>query len=88
MIDQRVSNLLTGSAVSVECFLDIWLEGEDRPTVRWTSFNEEFDAYQGELLHKEIYTHRFLEAKKRATKTYDYSRLNLLWNHLVGICTA
>lgn len=79
---------INGRAVSVECFLDIWSHDEHGPTVRWTSYNVGLDAYQGELLEKESYTRRFLEAAKRGTRSYDYRRLTLLWDHLVAVCTG
>jgi hypothetical protein len=64
---------INGRAVSIECFLDIWSHAESEPTVRWTTYNAEVNAYQGELLHKEAYTRRFLEVAKRGTTSYDCS---------------
>ena len=57
------------------------------PTIRWTSYNAALDAYQGELLQKETYTQRFLEAMKRKTD-YNCTKLTYLWGHLVLACTG
>ncbi|MDI1451759.1 hypothetical protein [Polyangium sp. 6x1] len=78
---------INGKAVSIEWFLDLASPGGIEPTVRWTSYNSELDAYQGELLDKESYTRRFIEAAKRRAE-YDYRKLDRLWIHLVAACTG
>jgi hypothetical protein len=77
---------VNGRAVAIECFLDIWRDDSDEPTFRWTGYNADADAYQGELLDKEARTRAFL---KSATKdpAYDYTGLAHIWNHLIAVCT-
>lgn len=78
---------VNGKAVAIECFLDIAESGGPEPTVRWTSYNAALDAYHGELLRKDEYTRRFLEVVTRRL-SYDYSKLAVLWQHLLASCTA
>lgn len=77
---------INGKAVSIEWFLDLASGRSHEPVVRWTSYNAELDAYQGELLDKDSYTRSFLEAVKRG-KDYDFAKLRYLWEHLVSACT-
>jgi hypothetical protein len=78
---------VNGRAVAIECFLDLQEACVPEPVVRWTGYNAALDAYQGELLRKDEYTRRFLEAATRRSK-YDYSKLSVLWQYLTESCSA
>lgn len=75
---------VNGRATSIECFLDIW-RSEERPTVRWTAFIPDVDAWQGEVVRKAEYTRYFLEAVQRGNR-YDFSRLAMVWERLLRVC--
>ncbi len=70
---------INGRAVSTELFLD--LRGEECARVRWTSYNQNVECYQGELIGKEEYTKRFLQMPALRTD-YDCSKLELLLDHI------
>jgi len=76
---------INGRAVAIECFLDIWGPGSE-PTVRWSSYSRDLDAYQGALVDKEHYTKRFHGRAK--SEAYDLSGLTRLWAHLIGIANG
>jgi hypothetical protein len=78
---------INGRAVSIEMFLDLSATASGAPTVRWTSYSDISDAYQGELQQKDNYTRRFLEAMRRG-EAYDMTKLSLLWKHLIAACTS
>ena len=70
---------INGRAVSTELFLD--LRAGPPPRIRWTSYNSNTDCYQGELIYKEVYAKQFLHLRSWSSD-YDYSKLNLLLDHL------
>lgn len=74
-------------AVSIEWFLDTSLPDGSVPIVRWTSYDEHLDRYQGELIGKDAYVRHFLAAAKRHGKR-SWPRLARLWDHLLATCTA
>ena len=45
---------VNGRAASIEFFLDLSYGSVPPPTVRWTCYDQKQDAYQGELVDKEI----------------------------------
>lgn len=75
---------VNGKAVSIEMFLDLNHEVNSKPSVRWTSYNDRLNCYQGELINKESYVRSFL--KPTRLSGYDMSKLLLLWQHLIGCC--
>lgn len=77
---------INGRAVSIEMFLDLNHGAKRKPAVRWTSYNENLNCYQGELIDKEYYVRSFL--KRKRFSGYDMSKLVLLWHHLMGCCIA
>lgn len=77
---------VNGKAVSIEMFLDLRHGVKGTPEVRWTSYNEKLNCYQGELINKEHYVRSFL--KRTRLQGYDLSRLLLLWQHLIKCCIA
>lgn len=74
-------------AVSIEWFLDTTSRKGSEPTIRWTSYDEQLDRYQGELIGKDTYVRDFLAAAKRPAKR-TWPKLELLWNHLLAVCSA
>ncbi len=52
---------MNGKAVAIECFLDL-SRNAGTPAIRWTSFNHNMGAYQGELVDKEEFTRAFFAA--------------------------
>src|SRR5208283_2382050 len=83
--DGKSEQDINGRAVSIELFLD--LRGENPPCVRWTSYNSSIGSYQGELIRKEYYAKRFLEARTLEAD-YDISKLEMLLNHIYEVLTA
>lgn len=76
---------VNGRAVSIEWFLETDLPGHDAPTVRWTSFVQNRDAYQGELIDKQAYVRHFLSQVGRQNRTWP--KLDMLWRYLLRACT-
>ncbi len=76
---------VNGRAASIEFFLDLSYGSVPPPTVRWTSYDEKQDAYQGELVDKEIYVRAFFDAAGRRPG-YDTLCLTYLWDHIVSRC--
>jgi hypothetical protein len=71
---------INGSAAAIECYLDVGAS----PLVRWTSYNRELDAYQGELVGKTDVMKRFYEAA--ADNSYDFSKISAVVQMLVTEC--
>lgn len=78
---------INGRAVSIEWFLDMSIRDHPEPTVRWTAYNDELDAYQGELVDKGAYARSFLATVRRGANQ-DSSKLAQLWDHLIATCTS
>ncbi|MDY6856788.1 MAG: HEPN/Toprim-associated domain-containing protein [Thermodesulfobacteriota bacterium] len=76
---------INGKAVSIELFLDHHYDATDTPTIRWSSYNQTMDQYQGELVNTGHYTRLFLNHGWR-DGAYDYSKLGILWKHLLDVC--
>ena len=73
---------INGSAVAIECFLDMSKISSTKSYLRWTSYNHELKRYQGELEHKDELVRIF----KRANLTdgsYNTDRLQFLLDYLV-----
>lgn len=76
---------VNGRASAIECFLD--LSGRSmQPAVRWTSYVPQLQQYQGELVAKDEFVADFKERAGR-DGSYDWSKLQFLWQHLVNCCT-
>jgi hypothetical protein len=82
----RLIEDVNGRAVAIECFLDLAFGPTEERAIRWTSYNYEVGAYQGELLAKEEYTRRFLAHVGK--NGYDLSKLHLLWSHILQASAA
>jgi hypothetical protein len=78
---------VNGKAVSIECFLDLRYRAVCDPAIRWTSFNRDLGAYQGELVNKEQYTRSFFDCDGN-DPGYDLSKLSYLWQRLLTECVA
>jgi len=76
---------VNGRAASIEFFLDLSYGSVPPPTVRWTCYDQKQDAYQGELVDKEIYVRAFFDAAGRRPG-YDTLCLTYLWDHIISRC--
>lgn len=74
---------INGAAVAIECFLDWNSVPELTPTVRWSSYSQSLDCYQGELERKEHYVRKFHKANLTHGK-YDTAKLRYLIEHLLN----
>ena len=73
---------INGSAVAIECFLDL-RSLADRPYfVRWTSYHRDLARYQGEIEGKEELVRIFKKANL-TNGSYDTSRLTFLVDYLL-----
>lgn len=77
---------VNGRAISIELFLDLNYSFKTEPKIRWTSFNEKQNQYQGELINKDHYTKKFLN-KRFFKNDYNTSKLEFLWKHILHECT-
>ena len=77
---------VNGRATSIEAFLDFNYGGLPLPTVRWTSYDKEQDAYQGELIAKEDYVRAFFAGAGKSG--YDMSLLEHVWRNILSQCSA
>lgn len=82
----RQTEDVNGRAVAIESFLDLTYGPSEERAVRWTSYNRDVDAYQGELLAKEEYTKQFFANAN--SKNYDFSKLRLIWQAIFAVCAA
>jgi hypothetical protein len=76
---------INGKAVSIEHFLDLNYGTAAEPVIRWTSWNDKLEAYQGLLVDKEKYVRLFGEVQ-RSTSGYNFSKLESLVDFLYGSC--
>lgn len=76
---------INGSAVSIELFLDLEYKNSKPPIVRWSSFNNHMQCYQGALTDKEFYVSQFRKALKKPSG-YDFRKLHALIDHIVSCC--
>lgn len=74
---------INGRAAAIEAYLDLPKDA----CVRWSSYNDKADAYQGELLHKERYARRFLRQRTQ-DPDYRYDRIAMVLDLLVENATA
>jgi hypothetical protein len=81
---------INGRAAAIECYLDLAFgrgRKDREPAVRWTSYNEGAESYQGALEFKEKYAKRFLNLRTRDSN-YDFSRLESVLEHIVATCVS
>lgn len=72
---------INGKAVAIECFLD-FNSVDFLPSIRWSTFYESVNKYQGSLINKDEYTKAFKKAKL-SDDAYDVSKLRFLINYLI-----
>ena len=77
---------INGSAVSIECFLDLNYKTNAPPCIRWTSYEEVSNKYQGELVNKEMYIRKF-KSIKETDKGYNIDKLKYLIDYIYDIWT-
>jgi 5S rRNA maturation endonuclease (ribonuclease M5) len=77
---------INGSAVSIEFFLDLSYKTRVTPCVRWTSYDEKNDRYQGELINKEMYVRIFKDVRTNK-KGYNFSKLKYLIDYIYDAWT-
>jgi hypothetical protein len=78
---------VNGRAVSIEFFLDLNYDTLPKPGVRWTSYDQSQDAYQGELVAKDAYVRAFFDVAGKS-KNYDVSDLAYLWRNILTKCVG
>jgi hypothetical protein len=76
---------INGKAAAIECYLDLAFGTDETPQVRWSTYNDKADAYQGALMYKETYARRFLKLRSR-DPDYDFAKLEAVLNHLFAVC--
>lgn len=74
---------INGRGASIECYLDIPLDA----TVRWSSYNEALQVYQGALMGKDRYKREFLELEALCKK-YDYGKIRRVLDEIIAVCTG
>lgn len=68
---------INGKAASIECYLDL----HDDALVRWRSYNDSLDVYQGALISKDKYKKDFLDIKENDLN-YNYEKITMVL-HLI-----
>jgi len=74
---------INGTAAAIECYLDVG----PAPTIRWTSYDQKRDRYQGMIVGKEDLQKAFL-TQKQVDPDYDYSGLEAILAMLIAECIA
>lgn len=74
---------INGKAAAIECYLDAGLE----PRVRWTSYDQKRDCYQGVIIGKESLQKAFLN-QTSPDPAYDYSGLEAILAMLIAECVS
>lgn len=77
---------INGSAVAIECFLD-FKSVEMVPTIRWTTYIDRAQRYQGVLQQKDEYIREFKKADLREGK-YDVSKIKFLIDSIIEEWTS
>ncbi|MDP9762482.1 MULTISPECIES: HEPN/Toprim-associated domain-containing protein [Agrobacterium] len=79
---EQIANI-NGKAAAIECYLDV----SRAPVVRWTSYDQRRDCYQGHLVEKETFSKEFL-SQKALVDGYDYSGLENVLDMLLRECIS
>lgn len=72
-------------AVSIEMFLDLNYKNNDTPMIRWKSYDEKTDRYQGSLINKDKYTKLFFNASKTKDNSYSLIKLKALLDSIIDV---
>ncbi len=70
-------------AVAIEMFLDLSYKIDDKPKIRWTSYDEKVGSYQGSLIKKDVYTKQFFKAFNKRDKDYSLEKLKILLDSII-----
>ena len=73
---------INGKAVAIECFLDFDSVSHP-PSIRWTEYKKNINAYQGELESKDEYVRAFKGANL-TDSTYNRKKLKYLIDYLIN----
>jgi HEPN/Toprim N-terminal domain 1 len=76
---------INGRAASIEAYLDLKWNAQQDPIVRWSSYQQQVDRYQGALVAKEHYVREFL-ALRADTSGYDFGKLNVVLDEVIAQC--
>jgi hypothetical protein len=71
---------INGRAVAIECFLDLNFSHKENPRVRWTTFNNRNQQYQGELENKVKYFKEFMRIEE--VGSYNIDKLQKLLDEI------
>lgn len=74
---------INGCAAAIECYLDI----DASARVRWTTYHDKMDTWQGELEGKTRYMRNFLGQRARKS-SYDYSRIEAILDTIIESAIA
>jgi hypothetical protein len=77
---------VNGRAASVEAYLDLTWGNVAPALVRWTSYLENTQCYQGALVGKENYARRILDLRCKE-RNYDFSKLEIVVERITEACT-
>lgn len=75
---------INGKAVAIELFLDLDYKEKKEHCVRWTTYNKEFNMYQGELIHKETYIRKF-KTISELDNEYKFDKLKFLIDKIIDV---
>ena len=80
---------VNGLAGSIEMYLgeEVLTNDGELEKIMWTSYMDDVQKYQGELINKKDVNKRFDEIIKKVTKDnyeYDFSDLKTLWDYVIS----
>ncbi len=70
---------INGRAAAIECYLNL----DVKACVRWSSYNQNIDTYQGELLSKSKYAKQFLN-QRSCRDGYSYEKIERILDLIVA----
>jgi len=74
-------------AASIELYFDLDYKNSSPPVIRWTSFDNTTNTYQGELINKTHYQKLFYDAESIKDSAYDLSLLKCLLDYIINNIT-
>lgn len=77
---------INGKAVSIECFLDLNYNNTKKTAIRWLSYVNDYDSYQGALINKDDYIRVFKKACSQ--EGYDFSKIRFLLDEIINKCLS
>lgn len=80
---------INGKAVTIECFLDLDINGK-KPPIKWTSWENDIQQYQGQYTPdiKGRLIQKFKNAASNNFTNYDTDRLEILINFIISKAIA